>query len=716
VQSPITSKAGVIRRNPPAFSHSDTSFTHENPMRIQKMLAFGGKYDYIFTLIPAVSMQSPSKRRHPDPSGGFIMRMKMSLLSLTMTAFAAICGVAGTVTHTYTFAPPIVTTENGVTAVQMEGAPSWGDVGKPLLPTQSLMLLLPPGEEAVGISVEVSDPVFMGDGFRLAEVQQPQPISLMNGVSSNEPAIAGSTGEEIYPELPYRGLRTHFLSGHGIVSALIFPVRWRAETGGLYYYPEIRVTVETKSTTRASQAYASMLKSTNAVRQRIARTVQNPERISLYGTPQAKDTESWDYLIITTDEFAGLYQDFTDYKNASGFATAVETVEDIFANYNGLDDQDKIRNCIIDYYQNYDISYVLLAGDDEQIPCRKLYVSAGGYEAYIPSDLYYAGLDGNWNTDGDAYWGEFEEADFLAEVFVGRSCADNSAEIVNVVNKTLLFESSPVADEITTGLMLGEDMGWSSWGWEYKEEIRLGSSNYGYTTVGFPANFTVDTLYENQSTTWSAMSDLLPLLNQGPQPVNHMGHANWNYVLKFDLDEITDNNFTNNGVNHNYFIGYSQGCIAGNFEHSGEDCILEAFTTIADGAVAFVGNSRYGWGMSSGTNGPSQRFDREFFDAIFGESITRIGWTNQDSKEDNVAWATDDYIRWCYYELNLFGDLTLDIWTSQPGNYDPVYPETVLAGVDTFEVSNISVIGSVVTISQDGAILGQGNQTSPAAP
>jgi hypothetical protein len=251
-------------------------------------------------------------------------------------------------------------------------------------------------------------------------------------------------------------------------------------------------------------------------------------------------------------------------------------------------------------------------------------------------------------------------------------------------------------------------MGWSSWGWEYKEEIRLGSSNYGYSTVGFPTNFAVDTLYEYSGYSWSAMSDLLAFLNDGPQLVNHMGHASWSYVLKFDLDEINDNNFTNNGVDHNYFIGYSQGCHAGNFEHNNDDCIVEEFTTITHGAVAFVANSRYGWGVSFGTNGASQRFDREFFDAIFGENVTRIAWTNQDSKEDNVAWANDDYIRWCYYELNLFGDPTLDIWTEEPGTYDPVYDVAVLPGVDSIEVGSISVNGSLVTISQNGMILGLG--------
>ena len=55
------------------------------------------------------------------------------------------------------------------------------------------------------------------------------------------------------------------------------------------------------------------------------------------------------------------------------------------------------------------------------------------------------------------------------------------------------------------------------------------------------------------------------------------------------------------------------------------------------GAFAFIGNSRYCRGSTSNTNGASQRFDRQFWDAVFGEWITRIGMANADSKEDNVG-------------------------------------------------------------------------------
>ena len=62
---------------------------------------------------------------------------------------------------------------------------------------------------------------------------------------------------------------------------------------------------------------------------------------------------------------------------------------------------------------------------------------------------------------------------------------------------------------------------------------------------------------------------------------------------------------------------YSQTCLAGHFD--GTDCWAETANIKTDyGAFAVVMNARYGWGEYNSTDGPSGRFNREFWDAVFG--------------------------------------------------------------------------------------------------
>ena len=109
-------------------------------------------------------------------------------------------------------------------------------------------------------------------------------------------------------------------------------------------------------------------------------------------------------------------------------------------------------------------------------------------------------------------------------------------------------------------------------------------------------------------------------------------------------------------------------------------------------------NARYGWGVKGSTNGPSQYFHRQFWDAVFGESIPEIGKANQDSKEDNLPFIWRSCMRWCYYQLNLFGDPTLAFYTSE--NNDPNKPARPFGGKKG-NVGEVYVFSSYATDEDD---------------
>ncbi len=239
------------------------------------------------------------------------------------------------------------------------------------------------------------------------------------------------------------------------------------------------------------------------------------------------------------------FDDLVNHRISRGLSATIVTTEWIYANYDGTrpdetsDDQTRIRNFIIDAYCNWGTTYVLLGGDgdgadvggesgDNIIPARGFYIQAGEETDYnMPADMYYGCLDGSFDHDGDGLYGEptdgqaAGEVDLFAEVYTGRAPVDSDGELSNLVKKTIEYETM----FLKKALMVGQKMCNNplTGGGDYKDEIKDGSSNHGYTTVGFPGNWDVDTLYDRDGT-W-VVDDLISRMNDGRALINHLGHG-----------------------------------------------------------------------------------------------------------------------------------------------------------------------------------------------
>jgi hypothetical protein len=141
--------------------------------------------------------------------------------------------------------------------------------------------------------------------------------------------------------------------------------------------------------------------------------------------------------------------------------------------------------------------------------------------------------------------------------------------------------------------------------------------------------------------------------------------------------------------------------MAGGFDNG--DCIAEHFTIkTTHAAFAGIWNARYGWFWSYSTDGDSQRFHRQFWDAVFGEMKPEIGRANHDSKEDNLPIIGRSCIRWVYYETNLFGDPSLVI--TETSNTPPEKP-AMPSGPDTGNIGVDYSFSSVTTDPDSGDTL-----------
>lgn len=649
--------------------------------------------------------------------------MKKITFLILLSVFILISSLsAQTLKFTYQFDKPEIqkNNKNNFTEIKYKDCQEYGLPGNPLLPIFCKNILLPQGKEMKNIKILSVEYYPAEKNIFIKPASTPRPLSIQaiqNKQTKINKKIYESKGR--YPENIIITSSTNFLCGHSIASFSLSPVVYFPAKKQISTIKTITIEIKTNSSKKAANAQ-KFIRNSKTITKRINNIVDNTEILKSYNYPLSKDNNNFDILLITNNALAPAFDDYIKYKESTGYTCFVKKTEDIYAEYSGVDNQEMIRNCIIDFYQNHGTSYVILGGDADHtetqniVPDRGFYLDTGfgTVDTDLPSDMYYSGLDGNWNSDGDDRWGEPGEADLFAEVSIGRICVDNTTEVNNFTHKLIMYQDKPVVQDIEKALMVGEYLWGNTYGGDSKDEIANGCSLYGYTTVGISDNFTIYKLYE-MNANWEKEQIFDQFNNTGVNLVNHLGHSNVTYNMKMNASSLNTNNFTNDGISRGYVIGYSQGCYNGAFDNRNPggmyatgDCFAEKFTTIETGEVACVANSRYGWG-SDNTNGASQYFDREFFDAIFGEGLTLIGDANGDSKEDNVSFIqADPVIRWCAYETNLFGDPTLDVWTAAPENINCNYYPSISLGDEQFNIET-DCPDARIGITQNGALIGR---------
>jgi len=624
-----------------------------------------------------------------------------------------------TIRVTYKFAVPEITQVGEYHSVTIEGLPKLQEPGLPKLPIKGASILIPFGRRAKleELRVTCGNKVRIEGKYVVELGQEPVPIGYTGPVTPTLPSPEVYGSSEPFPGVLMSKASIQKRRGYDILIFTLYPVEYIPQEGQLSYYEYMTVEVDTEPAPETSDRMLRRDPGHWAEdRKEIREMVDNPEAAESYPRPdEMRGREGtlldpgtpYDYVIITNQALEGApgpnnFQALRDAKQARGISATIVTTEWIYANYSGTrpdggtDNQTRIRNFIIDAYQTWGTSYVLLGGDgdgadvggesgDEIIPHRGFYVDAGESTDYdIPADMYYGCLDGTFDNDGDGIYGEPTdgegggEVDLFAEVYVGRAAVDSEEELSNFIAKTLAYEGEDdqyLRNVWTVGEYLGFG-GDADWGCNSKDDIKDGSSAAGYTTIGFE-NSPYASFFDTASlcdrdypgNDWPK-SEIINVINSPAHIINHLGHANVTYVMKMGNSDV-DSSLTND----HYFIGYSQGCYDGSFDnryssgsYSSSDSISEHLTTEVHGAVAFVSNSRYGWGYVNDPQGPSHYYDRQFWDAILGEGIFNLGWANQDSKEDTYAlfgpggfgWV----FRWVYYELNLFGDPELRVKTT----------------------------------------------------
>ncbi len=608
-----------------------------------------------------------------------IKKLTLSLL----LAVAVISASAQVIEHTYHFGNPSSKNIDGYQILNFEGCRPTGDVGTPILPWQHVSLMLPQGMEAESISVEFSDFVELNGKYNLYPVQPDRPVSAEGPFEfvKNEELYRSS---EPFPTKVRSEVKTHYLNGVGFAFSGFTPMRYVAATKTVSYARTVKVTVETAAS-RTDHNRRLWLRPEN--KKTMGKLAQNDDVLATY---QRRDNAlpTYEVLVITPTSYADSFDSYVEQYASRGLRIRVAAVQDIYSSMSGRDNQEKIRNYIIQEYEENGIEAVVLGGDVNLVPYRGLWCHAQeGYEDNVPADLYYAALDGTWNDDNDYLWGEIGEDDILPEIAVSRMPFTNSEELATIFSKTHSYLDNPVLGEFRKTTFAGEHLGDGYYASSDLERLVGEVTFNGYTTYGFDEDiYDINRVYETPTHWWNP-EELRDAIRQGTQYVNHFGHANIYYVSGWYNWDITPDFFAGaNGVDHNFTIFQSQGCDCGDFP---DDCILERLALNPTGVLAVTGNSRYGWYSTAG-DGPSAHYNRELVDAFCHERIPELAMAFKESKIQSAPFITmygeNGTMRWSMYALNVLGDGTVSVWFDEPFTPVVTCPEMLQLGAKSIPV------------------------------
>ncbi len=172
------------------------------------------------------------------------------------------------------------------------------------------------------------------------------------------------------------------------------------------------------------------------------------------------NSENYDMVIISTSLYSNFIIPLINHKNSLGVKTFLKTITEIYDNYAGRDNAEKIKYFIKEAKELYDVNYVLIIGGAMDIPGRYTHIYFNEPFDYptpdewvFTSDFYYADLydqtgsfsswDSNENNIFAEYnwYGNTDDIDLVPDVYIGRLACIDEIQVQNCVNKIIMYEN-----------------------------------------------------------------------------------------------------------------------------------------------------------------------------------------------------------------------------------------------------------------------------------
>jgi hypothetical protein len=574
----------------------------------------------------------------------------------------------------------------------------------PSLPYRVVSVLLPQGEDVIAFRLVGGRTVELAASISLASFRG---YLFDDGIRRGVhiPAEEAVGEDDIFPAWKVRHAGTSAWKGFRIATFEIYPLRYDVSTGRLTLIDGMTLVVDTAP--GDTDRDAKRERHVDGFRERslmdVRGVVDNPQLAAGYvfdDIAVEQDTRAFlptympglegsavQYLIITNEEMAPEFQRLADWKTQKGIPAVVRTVEWIAQNCRaGADPGETIRNFIRDAYEKWGVEYVLLGGDTEVIPERIAYVSYYLGNA-IPTDMYYACLDGTWNADGDNVWGEgydfiledpVDETDIFAEVYVGRLPATSVSQAQLLIDKTIAYETPSDTLYKSDFLLLGEVIQpdpytpgdpISTDGGEFLQKIH---NLYLDPDPDITSIRLFENLVDYPDATLLTRTSTLNAMDAGANHVIHAGHGG-KYNMSVGNGSILNSHAGSVVNGSEIFSMYLLNCDNLAFD---SDCIAEHFMlNPGGGAVAVTGasSSAFPWSF--------RIYMDNYYSLMFNDGIVQLGKLLFKSREPYTPAAVGENVdRWTHFILNYLGDPELNIFRGTPGTFDVTAPASVPFG------------------------------------
>ena len=349
--------------------------------------------------------------------------------------------------------------EGGFTLIRAQDCSSDGLPGEPVLPHKMVDVALPPDVsfESLTVSIGETKVTLLPGTYTL-------PTAGPHLACDGTPVSFTSTPDasEISESIPIVSIAAAGQLRKWHVVRLDFtPFQYDPERGQISVVERVNVTLQF---TRIDQAVSQTTLADSVMDDVAAQQFVNyAEAKAWYPSPnQPKSVLLYDYVIITTNAImagSNELQNFANFKRSQGrnlwFIT--ETQFNTVTGPPPDDRADRVRTWLSTYYQEYGFKYILLIGDPDtthtgstSLPMKMMWPLIGlGGEESNPTDYYFADLTGDWDKDGDQYYGEWNDdywtsggVDLFPEVYVGRiPFYGNFDDLDSILRKTIDYQS-----------------------------------------------------------------------------------------------------------------------------------------------------------------------------------------------------------------------------------------------------------------------------------